>query len=192
MAPRTALNSGLSAHRPRRFTRQDPEAIPEDATTVDALLEWVGEDRDRAQRVLTTEQAQPEDDQRVTLVEPLQALLAAPPEGSDEGVDGSSTGSEGDGGTGTPDGTPDGTTDPQAGVQPDGTMTPSPEVPAGMTKVADLQGWVGTDGDRAAAVYDAEVAKPKKDQRSTLIAAMEQVMADANAEDAGDDEDDIL
>lgn len=184
MAPRTLLNSGLSAHRPRRFARQNPEAIPEDATTVDELLEWVGEDRERAQRVLTAEQAQPEDDQRSTLLEPLEALLAAPPEVSDEGVEDPSTGEQPDGGTGTPD--------PQEGVQPDGTLTPTPEVPEGMTKVSDLQGWVGTDGDRAAVVYDTEVAKPEKDQRSTLVAAMEQVMADANAEDVGDDEDDIL
>lgn len=191
MAPRTMLNSGLSAHRPRRFSRATPEDIPEDVTTVEELLEWVGEDRDRAQRVLTAEEAQPEDDQRSTLMEPLQALLAVPPEVPSTGVDGSSTGSEGDGGTGTPEGEGEGeeAPDPQAGVQPDGTMTPSPEIPAGMTKVADLQNWAGDDADRAAAVYDAEVAKPKKDQRSTLVAAMEQVMADADAED---DEDDIL
>jgi hypothetical protein len=125
---RTTLSSGLTAHRPRRFSRATP---------------------------------------------------ASPPEAPDGAVDGSSTGSEGDGGAGAPDGT----ADPQAGVQPDGTMTPSPEVPQGMTKVADLEAWVGDDADRAAAVHDAETAKPKKDQRSTLLAKMESVMDASNDDD---------
>ena len=56
--------------------------VPEDLTTVDDLLEWVhkadsdNEQAARARAVLNAELARPEDDQRKTLVEPLEALLA--------------------------------------------------------------------------------------------------------------------
>lgn len=66
-------------------TGNDGPVIPEDATTVDALLEWVSkaegveEYRARAELVLAAEQDRA-DGERVTLVEPLRATLADDPE----------------------------------------------------------------------------------------------------------------
>lgn len=87
------LNSGLSAHRPRRFRREkSPQApqvsaqvvaptegevisVPEDLTTIKDLLEWIGEDSDRASAALDQELAKPENHQRKTLVSQLTELI---------------------------------------------------------------------------------------------------------------------
>jgi hypothetical protein len=64
----------------------EPVVIPEDKTTVPELLDWVGEDPEqskaRAEAVLAVEREKPEDDQRSTLVEPLEALVAADEQGT--------------------------------------------------------------------------------------------------------------
>lgn len=82
------LNSGLSAHRARKYTpqpeqpvsgpqteSQEPqtEIVPEGMTKVDELLEWVneGDVAARAQAVLTWETEKPEKHQRKTLVQQL-------------------------------------------------------------------------------------------------------------------------
>jgi hypothetical protein len=77
------LNSGLRAtpHRARRYSKDVHPDIPEDLTTVADLTEWVGDDRARAEVVLVQEQAKPQDDQRSTLLEALNAVLLAPPDG---------------------------------------------------------------------------------------------------------------
>lgn len=60
--------------------------IPEDVTSVDALLDWIGEadsddeNRARAQLVMDTEMEKPEDDRRSTLIAPVQKLLETPSE----------------------------------------------------------------------------------------------------------------
>lgn len=65
--------------------------VPEDLTTVDAVLEWVREDEStsqaRAKAALDAEQAKSEEDQRSTLVGPLEALLAAADDSGDSGDD---------------------------------------------------------------------------------------------------------
>lgn len=74
------LNSGLTARRPRKYTRPvaepatDPSGpVPADLTTVGDLLDWVGNDADRAQLVLDQENAK--DKPRKTLVEPLATVI---------------------------------------------------------------------------------------------------------------------
>lgn len=58
--------------------------VPEDLTTVDAVLGWVYEDDStahaRAQAALDAEYAKAGEDQRSTLVGPLEAFLAASPD----------------------------------------------------------------------------------------------------------------
>ena len=63
--------------------------VPEDATTVDAVLAWVkgedGEDADRANRAraaLLAEEQRPEEDQRKTILDPLRAMLSDPAPGA--------------------------------------------------------------------------------------------------------------
>lgn len=83
----TRLTSAV--HGPVPDDQDAPEAltVPEDRTTVDSLLDWVSEAEDdatkraRAEAVLAAEQAKPEEDQRKTLVEPLEALLTDPAQG---------------------------------------------------------------------------------------------------------------
>lgn len=65
----------------------DMVMIPEDLTSVGDLLDWVSaaeddaEEKARAEAVLGAEREKPEEDQRKTLVEPLEALLTDPPAG---------------------------------------------------------------------------------------------------------------
>jgi hypothetical protein len=102
-------------------------AVPEDRTTVDDLLAWVSEADDdqegaeRARAVLAAERMKPADDQRVTLVEPLEAALADAEAAEDPEGQGTSDGtedSEPDGGdAGTPDGGDGSTGDPDAEAQ---------------------------------------------------------------------------
>lgn len=49
--------------------------VPQDLTKVADLLEWVGDDKARAQAVLDQEQAKPESEVRVTLVSKLTSIL---------------------------------------------------------------------------------------------------------------------
>lgn len=53
----------------------DPSEVPD--KPVQAVLDWVGNDTDRAQVALAVELAKPEGEHRKTVVEPLQAQLAA-------------------------------------------------------------------------------------------------------------------
>lgn len=63
--------------------------VPDDLTTVDALLAWVGDTEDeddrvsRASAVLNAEAARPEEARRTTLVTLLEAMLAPASESSD-------------------------------------------------------------------------------------------------------------
>lgn len=58
-------------------SESEPEAAPDDEEvpegTVNATLEWVGDDKDRAQRALDKEKAS--DDPRVTLIRELEDIL---------------------------------------------------------------------------------------------------------------------
>lgn len=67
--------AGTGPHRARRYVADD-HAIPEDATTVSAIMEWVGDDRARAQVALDAENER--DTPRVTLVEQAETLLTDP------------------------------------------------------------------------------------------------------------------
>lgn len=70
---RTALaNGGLGGpHRPRHFRRE--QVIPEDLSTIDELLSWVGADPDRAEVVLAAENAK--SGPRKTLVQQLTDII---------------------------------------------------------------------------------------------------------------------
>lgn len=76
----TLSNDGTSAitgpHRARRYVRED-QTVPEDATTIDAVMEWVGDDRTRAETALRTEK---DGEGRVTLIKRLDEMLAEPVE----------------------------------------------------------------------------------------------------------------
>lgn len=76
------LDSGLTARRPRKYTRpvdepatdpSGPPEVPADLTTVGDLLGWVGDDADRAQAVLDQENVK--DKPRKTLAEPLATVI---------------------------------------------------------------------------------------------------------------------
>lgn len=55
----------------------DVQEVPSDLTKVADLLDWVGDDKARAQAVLDQENAKPEGDVRVTLVSKLTSILEA-------------------------------------------------------------------------------------------------------------------
>lgn len=60
-------------------TEEVPETgsseVPSDLTKVSDLLEWVGDNKVRAQAVLDQEQAKPESEVRVTLVSKLTSIV---------------------------------------------------------------------------------------------------------------------
>lgn len=169
---KTLLNSGLNVgpHRARTYRRSTPPpapatGVPEDLTTVEDLLGWVGEDTERAQVVLNAERSKDEDDQRSTLVEPLEALVAPAPE-ADAGE------TAGDGGTPAEPPAPETAQETQ---EPQAPAAPEPvQVPDDITKVKDLEQWVGQDPTRAQAVIDRENAGSY--QRKTLLATMADIV----------------
>lgn len=67
--------------------------------------------------------------------------------------------------------------DPTAATPPGGASTGDDtggeERPAQNASVEKLLGWVGDDLDRARDVYDAELDRPKDDQRTTLVEPLE-------------------
>lgn len=91
------LNSGMRAHGPRRYVRPSqrpsevkqpnggattpPESeetsteVPDGLSRVVDLLEWVGDDPDRAEAVLQLEKSKPEEHQRKTLVQQLTEVI---------------------------------------------------------------------------------------------------------------------
>ena len=50
-------------------------------------------------------------------------------------------------------------------------------IPDGMSKVVDLQGWVGSDKEKAQAVLDGEASKPEAERRKTLISKMQSIVS---------------
>lgn len=61
-------------------TVESPEtgtSVPAELTKVADLLEWVGDDKARAQAVLTQENSKPESEVRVTLVSKLTSIIEA-------------------------------------------------------------------------------------------------------------------
>lgn len=78
--PRRLLNSGLSAHGPRRYRRESapstdpaPVEVPSDLTTISDLTGWVAGDPDRAQAVL--DQENQKSHPRSTLVTELTDII---------------------------------------------------------------------------------------------------------------------
>lgn len=55
----------------------DVQEVPSDLTKVADLLDWVGDNKTRAQAVLDQENAKPESEVRVTLVSKLTSILEA-------------------------------------------------------------------------------------------------------------------
>lgn len=55
----------------------DVQEVPSDLTKVADLLDWVGDDKARAQAVLDQENAKPESEVRVTLVSKLTSIIEA-------------------------------------------------------------------------------------------------------------------
>lgn len=133
MKQRRLLNSGLGAHRPRRYNPQGAEA----SEYADLL--------------------QPGPD----LSQAAQPAPGAPPLEVAPGASQDVSGSEA----------------PEVEVAPE--VVPE-VVPEGVTKIADLEEWVGA-GDRPAraqAVLEAELEKPKNHQRKTLIATMTDIVVE--------------
>lgn len=95
-------NKRLSQESGSGETPETPDGdlpeVPEDLTSEADLLGWVTEVEDdetaeaRARAVLAAEKAKPEDEQRVTLVEPLEASLSD--DGGDAGTETPGDGSE--------------------------------------------------------------------------------------------------
>lgn len=116
----------------RLAAEADLPEVPEDLTTVDDLLGWVTEVEDdetaeaRARAVLAAEKAKPEDDQRVTLIEPLEASLAEDGDADSEDENGPQSDPDGDAGPETQgDGSQDGDGQQDGQGDPSGDQPPA-------------------------------------------------------------------